>query len=106
LCYLIITRAGLASIPGSAMASMWLVFATYALHTFGELCLSPTGLSYVTKAAPKQLMSLLMGIWFISSFIANLGGGIIAGKVEAIEKGQIVLPWHFGGQSDFFFLFV
>ncbi len=104
--YVIITAAGAASLPGHAPASLWLVFATYTLHTFGELCLSPTGLSYVTKAAPVRFVSLLMGIWFISSFIANLGGGLIASRVEAIEKGDIQLPWRFGGQADFFFLFV
>jgi hypothetical protein len=47
-----------------------------------------------------------MGIWFISSFIANLGGGLIAAQVEGIEQGKITLPWKFGGQADFFFLFV
>ena len=47
-----------------------------------------------------------MGVWFISSFVANLAGGLIAAKVEAIEKGEIKLPWSFGGQADFFFLFV
>jgi POT family proton-dependent oligopeptide transporter len=64
----------------------------------------------VTKAAPVRFVSLLMGIWFISSFIANLGGGIVASKVEAIEQGKLSLPWYsivkFGGQADFFFLFV
>jgi POT family proton-dependent oligopeptide transporter len=87
-------------------ASMWMVFATYFWHTVGELCLSPTGLSYVTKVAPVRFISLLMGIWFVSSFIANLGGGLLAAQVGAIESGQIKLPWSFGGQADFFFLFV
>jgi POT family proton-dependent oligopeptide transporter len=63
-------------------------------------------LSYVTKAAPKKYVSLLMGLYFVSSFIANLGGGLIASRVEAIEKGEIALPWNFGGRADFFFLFV
>ncbi|MBK7404780.1 MAG: peptide MFS transporter [Phycisphaerales bacterium] len=87
-------------------ASMLMVFATYFWHTVGELCLSPTGLSYVTKVAPVRFMSLLMGIWFVSSFIANLGGGLLAAQVGKIESGQIKLPWNFGGSSDFFFLFV
>jgi POT family proton-dependent oligopeptide transporter len=85
---------------------MLLVVATYFWHTVGELCLSPTGLSYVTKAAPARYVSLLMGVWFVSSFLANLGGGIVAAQVEAIERGEIALPWHFGGQADFFLLFV
>ncbi|HZW07227.1 MAG TPA: peptide MFS transporter [Phycisphaerales bacterium] len=89
-----------------AKASMFFILAAYFWHTVGELCLSPTGLSYVTKAAPVRFMSLLMGLWFVSSFVANLGGGLIAAQVEAIEKGTVKLPWNFGGQADFFFLFV
>ncbi len=104
--YLLMTLAGLVTVTEGAKASMWLVLGMYFVHTVGELFISPTGLSYVTKVAPKQFMSLLMGIWFISSFIANLGGGLVAAKVEAIEKGELTLPWHFGGQADFFFLFV
>jgi POT family proton-dependent oligopeptide transporter len=90
-----------------ARASMLLVFSMYFWHTMGELCLSPTGLSYVTKVAPVRFVSLLMGIWFISSFIANLGGGLLAAQVEAIDRGEITMPWNFEGQnSNFFFLFV
>ena len=85
---------------------MALVLLMYFWHTVGELCLSPTGLSYVTKAAPVRFVSLLMGIWFVSSFIANLGGGLIAAQVEKIEKGEIRMPWNLGGQADFFMLFV
>jgi hypothetical protein len=51
-----------------------------------------------------------MGIWFISSFIANLGGGLVASKVEAIASGAQQLFWYrwfkFGGEGDFYFLFV
>jgi len=104
--YIFMVWAGKIAIGGSAKAGMWLVFMTYFWHTVGELCLSPTGLSYVTKAAPVKFVSLLMGIWFISSFIANLGGGLIASLVEDIESGRLSLPWSFGGQADFFFLFV
>jgi POT family proton-dependent oligopeptide transporter len=87
-------------------AGMFMIFATYFWHTVGELCLSPTGLSYVTKVAPIRFISLLMGIWFVSSFIANLGGGLLAGQVENITSGQVQLPWNFGGESNFYFLFV
>jgi len=103
--YLFMVWAGL-SVRDGAKASMGLVFLTYLWHTVGELCLSPTGLSYVTKVAPKRFVTLLMGIWLVSSFVANLAGGLIASKVEAIERGEIALPWRFGGQADFFFLFV
>lgn len=106
LGYLFMVWAGqIANTPG-VKAGMWLIVMTYLWHTVGELCLSPTGLSYVTKAAPVRFMALLMGIWFVSSFIANLGGGLIAAQVEAIEKGELKMPWSFGGQADFFALFV
>lgn len=105
LGYIFMVMAGTTA-NGGAKAGMLLIFLTYFWHTMGELCLSPTGLSYVTKAAPFRFVSLLMGIWFVSSFIANLGGGLIASQVEAIEKGELKLPWSFGGQADFFFLFV
>ncbi|MBL0928223.1 MAG: peptide MFS transporter [Phycisphaerales bacterium] len=103
--YIFMVWAGMIT-KGGAKAGMVFVLAMYFWHTVGELCLSPTGLAYVTKAAPVRFVSLLMGIWFVSSFIANLGGGLVASKVEEIEKGQIHLPWNFGGQADFFFLFV
>jgi POT family proton-dependent oligopeptide transporter len=105
LGYVFMVWAGLAARDG-AKASMLLILLTYFWHTVGELCVSPTGLSYVTKVAPARFVSLLMGVWFISSFIANLAGGLIAARVEAIERGEIRLPWNFGGQADFFFLFV
>ncbi len=106
LGFLFMVWAGVIAKGNVAKASMLLIFLTYFWHTVGELFLSPTGLSYVTKAAPVRFVSLLMGIWFISSFIANLGGGLVAAKVEAIEKGELKTPWQFGGQADFFFLFV
>ncbi|MCC6676850.1 MAG: peptide MFS transporter [Phycisphaerales bacterium] len=106
LGYLFMVMAGKITTGGTAKASMMFILLTYFWHTVGELCLSPTGLSYVTKAAPVRFVSLLMGIWFISSFIANLGGGLVAAQVEKIERGEMKLPWSFGGQADFFFLFV
>jgi len=106
LGYVFMVAAGRIALDPAARAPMIFVLATYFWHTVGELCLSPTGLSYVTKAAPERYVSLLMGVWFISTFLANLGGGLVAAQVEAIERGQIALPWHLGGQADFFMLFV
>lgn len=106
LGYVFMVWAGTIAKDGVAKASMFLIIATYFWHTVGELCLSPTGLSYVTKAAPKRFVSLLMGIWFVSSFIANLGAGLTAAQVGKIERGEIDLPWKLGGQADFFMLFV
>jgi POT family proton-dependent oligopeptide transporter len=106
LGYLFMVAAGRVAVDPAAKAPMMLIVATYFWHTVGELCLSPTGLSYVTKAAPVRYVSLLMGVWFVSTFIANLGGGLVAAQVEAIERGDVRLPWHLGGQADFFMLFV
>jgi POT family proton-dependent oligopeptide transporter len=106
LGYVFMVWAGLIAADGVTRAPMALVVATYFWHTVGELCLSPTGLSYVTKAAPVRWGSLLMGVWFVSSFIANLAGGLVAAQVEAIERGTVTLPWHLPGQAGFFLLFV
>jgi POT family proton-dependent oligopeptide transporter len=83
LGYVFMVFAGLAVKEPGALASMWLLVATYVLHTIGELFLSPTGLAYVTRAAPKSSTSLLMGVWFLSSFLAYTVGGKIAGEADA-----------------------
>jgi len=106
LGYVFMVMAGRVAAAPDVRAPMAFVLATYFWHTVGELCLSPTGLSYVTRAAPQRYVSLLMGIWFASTFLANLGGGLVASRVDAIERGEIALPWHLGGQADFFMLFV
>jgi POT family proton-dependent oligopeptide transporter len=67
---------------GSKVLPYWLIL-TYLLHTFGELCLSPVGLSYVTKLAPKRLMGQLMGMWFLSLSLGNLAAGLVAGEFDA-----------------------
>jgi POT family proton-dependent oligopeptide transporter len=62
---------------------IWLVL-TYLIHTIGELALSPVGLSVVTKLAPVKFASLMMGVWLLSSFLANIIGGFVAAYVEAL----------------------
>lgn len=59
----------------------WLA-AVYAIHTLGELCLSPIGLSMVTKLSPARMVSLMMGLWFLSSAVANKLAGELEGIVE------------------------
>lgn len=83
---------GSMSIPlGAKTASvsmMFLVFA-YLFHTLGELCVSPVGLSYVSKLAPLKLVGLMFGIWFVANFIANTAAGITGSYMDPIleEKG-------------------
>ncbi|MHC4428070.1 MAG: oligopeptide:H+ symporter, partial [Planctomycetota bacterium] len=95
---------------GGVKVTVWWLTLTYLLHTMGELCLSPTGLSFVTKASPAKWISFLMGLWFLSSFVANLAGGVVAGYIERIESGETELFWYtwfrVGGSGDFFLLFV
>jgi proton-dependent oligopeptide transporter, POT family len=57
----------------------WLV-TTYLVHTFGELCLSPVGLSSVTKLAPRKLVGQMMGVWFLATSLGNLLAGQLAGE--------------------------
>ncbi|MGI2800555.1 peptide MFS transporter [Photobacterium damselae] len=67
---------------------MWLVGA-YFFHTIGELCLSPIGLSLVTKLAPLRLASLMMGAWFGANAIANYVAGIIGSRLG--ETGPLAI---------------
>ncbi len=107
--YVFMVFGALGTTPTHRASMIWLL-ATYALHTVGELCISPTGLSFVTRASPVRYVSFLMGVWFLSSTAANFLGGLVAGQIEKIEQGQMHLPWYrwfkLGGQADFFLLFV
>ncbi len=62
---------------GVLVSPLWLV-AAFTFHTWGELCLSPVGLSYVTKVAPMRFASLLMGVWFLAQSVAEKIAGTIA----------------------------
>tara|TARA_B100000780_G_scaffold277770_1_gene249277 strand:+ start:1482 stop:2891 length:1410 start_codon:yes stop_codon:yes gene_type:complete len=59
----------------TANISLWWLVGVYFLHTLGELCLSPIGLSMVSRVSPKKIASLMMGFWFLSSAIANYSAG-------------------------------
>jgi POT family proton-dependent oligopeptide transporter len=77
------------------VSPLWLL-AVYLLNTMGELCLSPIGLSLVTKLAPIQLASLMMGVWFTAMGLANY----FAGTLEALLAGtDIPLYWFLVGSS-------
>lgn len=63
-------------------AMPYLLVLTYLLHTYGELCLSPVGLSYVTKLAPSRFVSQMMGVWFLATSVGNLSAGLLSGMFE------------------------
>jgi proton-dependent oligopeptide transporter, POT family len=81
-------------------ASMWWLVLAYFFHTTGELCISPVGLSMVTKLAPLRLASLMMGVWFLINFVANWLAGIIGSFAESLGELSI-----FGGLAATLFLF-
>ncbi|MDC8003025.1 peptide MFS transporter [Aureisphaera galaxeae] len=91
---------GAAAIPdGAKTASVSMIFLilAYLFHTLGELCISPVGLSYVSKLAPLKLVGLMFGIWFISNFVANLLGGLTGSYIDTISENY--------GLSTFFLIF-
>ena len=63
--------------------SLWWLVGVYFLHTLGELCLSPIGLSMVSKVSPKKIASLMMGFWFLSSAVANFMAGKLPGILQS-----------------------
>ena len=74
----------------AAVGPMWLTMV-YLLHTIGELCLSPVGLSTMTKLAPARLAGSIMGVWFMATSLGNFIGGRVAGQFETFP-----LPSLFG----------
>jgi POT family proton-dependent oligopeptide transporter len=74
--FFIISRGANAASDGSLVSPIWLI-ATFLMHVLGELCLSPIGLSIVTKLSPQRIVSIMMGIWFASVAIGNLMAGLL-----------------------------
>jgi len=68
----------------SAATSMWLVVLLYLIHTTGELCLSPVGLSAMNRLAPWHMAGLIMGGWFF----ATAGGSFVAGQISAMTGSE------------------
>ena len=66
----------------------WLV-VTYFLHTVGELCLSPVGLSSITKLAPPDRVGQMMGVWFVGASLGNLFAGLVAGRLETLAPSAL-----------------
>ena len=70
------------------MGPLWLV-GTYLLQAIGELCLSPVGLSAMTRLAPARIAGLTMGVWFLATFVGNYVGGRVGGLYEAFSLPQL-----------------
>jgi POT family proton-dependent oligopeptide transporter len=81
----------------------WTLVAAYVLQTVGELCLSPIGLSMVTKLAPARFVGLAMGGWFLSIANGNNLSGMLAGKISG-ETGITVASALSGFTFSFYLL--
>jgi len=80
---------GSAGIPAgakTAQVSMVYLCLAYLLHTMGELCLSPVGLSYISKLAPARLLGLMFGVWFLNTAIANKLAGVTGSYIDEISN--------------------
>jgi POT family proton-dependent oligopeptide transporter len=82
LGFLVMYVAALHVLKGEKVLCTWLVF-TYLLHTAGELCLSPVGLSYMSKLAPPRFVGQVMGLWFLSMALGSNLAGQLTGQYDA-----------------------
>ena len=80
-----------------ALVSVWWLTLAYLLHTLGELCLSPVGLSYVSKLVPGRMIAFMFGVWYLAVAIGNKLASSVGGMVEEIAKST--------SYSQFFLIF-
>jgi len=91
-------------VPGIKVSMIWLT-GMYFLHTCGELCLSPIGLSMVNKLAPFRFASLLMAVWFLANSFANKLAGVLS-ALYPDNRTTSFLTYKITNMHDFFMLFV
>jgi proton-dependent oligopeptide transporter, POT family len=91
--------------PGVKVSMIWLT-GMYALHTMGELCLSPIGMSLVNKLSPLKFSSLLMAIWFTANAFGNKVAGVLSSLYPDKGKVTSLLGYKMHNLHEFFMLFV
>ena len=91
--------------PGVKVSMLWLT-GLYFIHTVGELCLAPIGLSLVYKLSPARFSSLLMGVWYLSTSAANKFAGMLSGYYPEAGVTRHFLGYSISNLYDFFMLFV
>jgi POT family proton-dependent oligopeptide transporter len=91
---------GASGIPSGAKTAsasiIWLILA-YLFHTMGELCISPVGLSYVSKLVPGRMIGIVFGIWYLAIAVGNKLAGTIGENIDKISQTY--------GLSKFFLIF-
>ncbi|TFW14321.1 MFS transporter [Brevundimonas intermedia] len=91
--FLVLTWAAGSQANDAFRVPLLFLFLTYFFHTIGELCLSPVGLSMITKLSVARVVGLMMGVWFLSSSVAHIVAGLIA-KATATDTvaGVVTSP--------------
>lgn len=97
---------GVKDVPVGIKVSMIWLTGMYALHTFGELSLSPIGLSLVNQLAPIKYASLLMAVWFMANAMGNKLAGVLSTLYPDNGKTTVFLGYHMSNLNEFFMLFV
>jgi POT family proton-dependent oligopeptide transporter len=97
---------GVKDVSPAARVSMIWITGMYALHTWGELCLSPIGLSLVNKLAPLKFASLLMAVWFLANAAANKLAGVLSALYPSEGKTTSFIGYEMRDNYDFFMMFV
>jgi proton-dependent oligopeptide transporter, POT family len=92
---MIIPANNLVAANGALKVSSWWLAISYLFQTFGELSLSPVGLSSMTKLSPRRFVSQMMGIWFLAASVGNLIAGLVGGSVdpEKLEQTPMLFKW-------------
>jgi POT family proton-dependent oligopeptide transporter len=88
LGFAVLIQAAKLAESGVKVSPLWLV-VTFLLHTAGELCLSPVGMSAVTRLAPARIAGLTMGVWFLALSVGNYLGGRVAALYEGFSLPEL-----------------
>jgi POT family proton-dependent oligopeptide transporter len=86
----IVPAAASAQQSGARVSPIWLT-VLYLVHTFGEMCLSPVGLSIVTKLSPKRIVGLMMGVWFLGTSFGSKLAGWVASFFDVVPVSRLFL---------------
>lgn len=86
--FVTLVPAAIAASNGTLVTPLWLTVA-YLIHTFAELCLSPVGLSSMTKLAPARVVGSMMGVWFLGASIGNFMAGQMAAFYESMPLERL-----------------
>ena len=88
--FLLLSWAAANNFNESFRVPLLVLFLTYVFHTIGELCLSPVGLSLITKLSVARVVGLMMGVWFLSSSVAHIVAGWIAAATATNTVAGVV----------------